>query len=442
MKLITATMILALAAGAASEKRILPFDYEIHDFPNGLRLVTVPTPFPNVVALEIVVQTGSRNEIEPGKSGFAHFFEHMMFRGTREFPPEKFQAVLQQAGASNNASTSDDFTHYYTTFSKPDLETMLRMEADRFQNLDYPLPEFKTEALAVLGEYNKSIANPFQKLNEVMRATAFSKHTYQHTTIGFLKDIQDMPNQFDYSKEFFRRYYRPEYTTILVMGDIQPSQVKGWVEKYWGSWKRGDYKAPVPVEPPQDGPKSAHVDWPSPTLPIFSVAFHGPAFSDTEKDTAALDLILFLGFSENSPLYKKLVLEEQKVDILAGSNPDHIDPYLFSAFARVKKREDMDYVREQLLSTFAGFKDALVSVKKLDEVKRHLRYQFALGLDNSEAVARTLAYYIALRRTPETIEKLYESYARLTPEDLRAVARKYFQESSRTIVTLAPGGSR
>jgi len=424
------------ATAAAQQQKIFPYDYEQHDFSNGMRLITVPTDFPNVVALYIVVQTGSRNEIEPGKTGFAHFFEHMMFRGTKEFPPDKYNSVLKEAGASFNAFTSDDLTAYHTTFSKPDLETILRMEADRFQNLEYAEGVFKTEALAVLGEYNKNSASPMMKISETLRGLAFTTHTYKHTTMGFLEDIKDMPNQYDYSRKFFDRYYRPEYTTLIVAGDVDKAAAKKLVEKYWGPWKRGSYTAPVPAEPPQKEAQKGHIDWPTPTLPWLVLAFRAPAYSDTTKETATLDLITFLGFSENSPLYRKLVLEEQKVDVLRATYQDHIDPYLLTVMTRVKKQEDMDSVREQILSALAGFKDNLVKEEELDKVKRHIRYSFALAMDNSEAIASTLAHYVALRRTPETMNRVFELYSQITPEDVRAVARKYFLESGRTTVTL------
>jgi len=426
---------MAVTAAPPSQK-MFPYAYDQHDFPNGLRLVTVPTDFPNIVALYIVVQTGSRNEIEPGKTGFAHFFEHMMFRGTKAYPTDKYNQVIKEAGASFNAYTSDDLTAYHTTFSKPDLETILKLEADRFQNLDYSEAAFKTEALAVLGEYNKNSASPTMKLNEKLRGLAFSKHTYRHTTMGFLEDIQDMPNQYQYSRSFFDRYYRPEYTTIIVAGDVEPAATRKLVERHWGGWKRGSYKADVPAEPPQDGPRQGHIDWTSPTLPWVVVAFKAPAYSDTVKDTAVLDLISFLGFSDNSPLYRRLVLEEQKVDMLRGYYPDHVDPYLYSVMTRVKKPSDMDAVREQILATLAGFKDTLVSAEELDKVKRHVRYSFALAMEDSEAVASIAASYVSLRRTPETINKVFELYSQITPEDIRNVARKYFTESGRTTVTL------
>jgi len=131
-----------------------------------------------------------------------------------------------------------------------------------------------------------------------------------------------------------------------------------------------------------------------------------------------------------------LVIEQQKVDVLSPDNPDHVDAYLFGVVARVKKASDLKPVEEQILNTLNGFKDTLVPADKLDAVKRHLRYEFALGMDNSDAIAGVVASYIGLRRTPETINRVYDIYDRITAEDLRNVARKYFNEKTRTTVTL------
>ncbi len=438
--------LLVLGAIAAfpspAAQKAFPYPYDQHDFPNGLRLVTIPTDYPNVVSLFIVVQTGSRNEVEPGKSGFAHLFEHMMFRGTPKFPPAKYEATLKMAGAASNAYTTDDHTAYHTTFSKEDLETILSMEADRFQQLFYSPEDFKTETRAVLGEYNKNSADPASKLYEVLRDTAFNTHTYKHTTMGFLRDIEDMPNQYGYSRLFFERYYRPEYTTIILAGDVTPENARALVEKYWGTWKHGGYRPDIPAEPAQQGPRKNHIAWPTPTLPWLAVAFHGPAYSDEQKDQAALDLISYLGFSESSELYQKLVIREQKVDDFGADNPDRADPYLFTVMARLKKPAVLDSVRDDVLKTFAGFKEKPVSAERLDQVKKHLRYSFALSMNNSESIAGIATRFVALRRTPETINRLYEVYNSITPEDIQAVARKYFVDNGRTIVTLTGGDAK
>ena len=426
----------ALLMAADAPPKAFPYAYNQEDLPNGLRVVTIPTDFPNIVSIYIVVQTGSRNEVEPGKTGFAHLFEHMMFRGTEKYPPEKYTELLSRAGAASNASTNSDITAFHTTISKEDLPAILDMEADRFQNLKYSLDAFKTETGAVLGEYNKNSANPDSKLEEVLHDTAFDRHTYKHTTMGFLKDVQDMPQQFDYSLKFFDRYYRPEYTTIIVSGDIDPKQVRALIDKSWGNWKHGTYHADIPVEPKQTAPRENHVDWPSPTLPQIAVAFKGPAYNDTNKDTVALDALSTLAFGNTSDLYQKLVVKEQKVDALGAYSPFSVDPDLFDVRARIKKPADMQYVRDEILKTVKQFQTTLVPAEKLAAVVSRERYSFALRLDNSESVSSTVSTYVGLRRTPATIDKLYALYGQLTPEDVRAAAQKYLIDSSRTIVTL------
>lgn len=419
-----------------ADASIFPFPYDQHDYSNGLRLVTVPLPFPEIVSLYIVVHAGSRNEVEEGRSGFAHFFEHMMFRGTPAFPPDAYEAVLQETGASSNAYTDDDRTVYHTTITREDFERVLAMEADRFQNLSYSVEDFQTEALAVYGEYNKDSTEPANKIFEVLRDTAFDRHTYKHTTMGFLRDIERMPQMYDYSRLFFDRFYRPEYTTLVVAGDVDPAAVRAMVEKHWGAWQRGSYQVQIPNEPPQAGPREASIPWPTHTLPYLLIAQKAPAYCDESVDCAALDVLTFLGFSESSALYEKLVLDEQSVDLLWASNSDHVDPYLFTVMVRVKDPARLPSVRQSILSTLEGFAAKPVDASELEKVKSHLRYRFALQLNNTESIASDLAHYISLRRTPETINRLYRLYRQVTPADLQRVARWIFSESGRTTVTL------
>ena len=436
--------LLALLTGAvlaqpAGDAKIFPYEYEMRDLPNGLRVIVIPTDYPNIVALQIPVMTGSRNEIEPGKTGFAHFFEHVMFRGTKNFPAEKYGAILKNAGADQNAWTSDDMTNYHITFSKEDLETVLMLEADRFQNLSYSEEDFKTEARAVLGEYNKNFANPIRRLLEAQRKAAFTKHTYKHTTMGFVQDIENMPAQYGYSLKFFERYYRPEYTTIILAGDLEVEKTFAIVEKYWGNWKRGNYKPDIPVEPPAQGPVYEHVQWATPTLPWVTVAFHGPAFSEQKIDMPSMDLIQGYAFSQSSPLYQKLVVREQKVDQLWPYFPDRSDPYLLTVAARVKDVKDIWYVRDEILKTFAGLRNESVSVKRLQDIKGNMKYSFANSMDNSEAIASALVGYVGRTRDPETINRIYRLYDTITPKDIKRMANTYFTDKNLVTVTLAHG---
>lgn len=425
---------------AAETADILPFAHTETTLPNGLRVIVVPTGFPNIVSIQIPVQTGSRNEVEPGKSGFAHFFEHMMFRGTKTYSPEKYQALMTRAGARSNAYTTDDYTNYHTTFAKEDLEEVLAAEADRFQNLEYSETEFKTESRAVLGEYNKNSSDPLNKLLEVQRDHAFSTHTYKHTTMGFLKDIEDMPNQFEYSKTFFDRWYRPEHTTLIIAGDVSAEQVMPLVGKYWSGWKRGSFNAEIPQEPASKGPVYTHVNWTQPGLPWVSVAFHAPAFSDTGREWVAIDTLLDLTFGPTSELYKRLVEDEQKVDQLFPYLPSHADPSLATVVARVKKPADAVYVRNEIMKAFAAATTRAVDEQRLADAKTNGRYEFARRLDNTEQIAGVLARYVRFNRSFDTVNTLYRTAMQITPADLQAAARKYFTDDNLVVATLAKDG--
>lgn len=448
MKLLFLFMAMFVAASIipveAQTKKVFPYQFTTTDLPNGLRVVLVPTDYKNLVSYYTIVQAGSRNEIEKGKSGYAHFFEHLMFRGSENYAPGRFDEIMKKAGASSNAYTSSDQTVYHETFAKEDLEEVMKLEADRFKYLKFSEEQFKTEAGAVLGEYNKNSASPFSKINEVIRETAFGTHTYAHTTMGYLADIKDYPNQYAYSQQFFKRFYRPEYVTVLVVGDFDADKTLGMIKKYYGDWKRGDYKANIPTEPEQKEAKSRHIEWESQTLPIEVVAYRGPAFSTETKDKAALDLLSIVAFGGNSDIYKKLVLDEQKAVFVEADFGNMVDPELFAVYAQYKNVNDTDYIKNEILKTYEKYKTDLIPQQQLDETRSRLRYGFIQGMNSNEAIAGTMARYISLTRSPETIDKLFALYSTITPEDIRKAAQKYFTEKHQTVITLATklGGAK
>ncbi|MFN8012733.1 MAG: pitrilysin family protein [Holophagaceae bacterium] len=421
--------------------KALPFPIFQKTLPNGLKVAVIPTGMPNLVSLQIPVSTGSRNEVEPGKSGFAHFFEHMMFRGTPTVTPAEWNATLQRTGASQNAYTSDDLTNYHTLFSKDDLETWIKLEADRFQHLAYSEEGFKTESRAVLGEYNKNSANPLSKLLEVQREAAFTTHTYKHTTMGFLKDIEDMPNQFAYSREFFQRWYKPENVTVVVTGDVDPEATFRLVEKYFGPWKRGAAKPPaIPAEPEPKGPVTAHVPWDSPTTPWMTVAFHAPTkFSVSDNSALALQFAADQLFGQQSELYQRLVVKEQKVNALFVNGGMGKDPGLFTVAAQVKKAEDMATVRDLILEACAKGVALPFSPAKLDDAKVESRLNLQRSLDSTNAVAGMVARMASYERDPEALNKVAALRDTVTVADLARVAKATFRDNARVITTLAHG---
>ncbi len=430
-------LLLAFAVSAGSSTgKILPYPIYKHQLDNGLNVVTVPFDSPDIAAFYIVVRVGSRNEVEEGFSGFAHFFEHMMFRGTDKYPKEKYTAILKSTGASANANTSTDRTIYHMTGNADKLDIMFELEADRFMNLNYSEHGFKTEAGAVKGEYTKNFASPYQRLYEAKLNAAFDVHTYKHTTMGFFEDIVDMPNQYDYSRKFFKRYYRPEYSTIVVVGDVTPEKVNGLAKKYFGDWEEGNFKPEIPTEPKQTETRYVHLQDGS-IPPVVNLNYKGPAFNDREIDMPALDALATILFSETSDLYKKLVIEEQKVRFIGGGAFDSRDPNLFSIMASLVEKEDLQYVKDEIVKAIEDVKQNGVDEKVLRETKSHLKYSFAMRIDNPDDIANSLCHYIELTGDPESINRLYAQYDKVTVEDIKYVANKYFVSSGLTIATIS-----
>ncbi len=426
-------------APVSPQKSAFPFPVTEKVLPNGLRVFVIRTDSPGLVAYYSVVRTGSRNEVEPGKSGFAHFFEHMMFRGTERYSTDKYNDEIKAMGADSNAFTSDDLTVYHILAGKAALPKIVEIEADRFQNLRYSEPDFQKEARAVLGEYNKGDSDPMQKMMEAMYDNAFAVHTYKHTTIGFLRDIEDMPNQFAYSRQFFDRYYRPDNVMIVVVGDVKPGEVMPLIEQRYGSWAKGPARPAVPGEPPQKEEKRATVAWKGATLPMLLEGFHVPAFSTTDVDGPALEVLSELLFAERARLVKRLVLDEQKVESIEGGAERHVDPNLFLILARVKKAKDMAYVEQVIAEETARVAREGVDEKTLAEILAHNRYGFARGLATADNVALVASDFLSLTGRLSSIDEHFALLGKVTSADVQRVAAKYFVPSNRTVVTLKPG---
>lgn len=427
----------AAAPAAPAADGIFALPYQMKTLDNGLVAIVVRTDTPGVVSLQIPVQTGSRNEVEAGKSGFAHFFEHMMFRGTPTYPADAYQAVIKNAGADQNAYTSSDLTNYYVNFTSADLETMIEVEADRFQNLAYSEEQFRTEALAVKGEYLKNYSNPMLKGFEKLAELAYTTHTYGHTTMGYLADIEDMPNQLEYSKTFFDRWYRPEYTSVIVVGDVEPTATMAMIERYWGNWQRGDYTVEIPVEPPLAGPKYEHIQWAGPTLPYLINAWRGPAFDTQKPDTAALMLLNELYFGPTSELYQQVVVRERWADQFFSQAPMNVDPGLFAVIARLTAPEHAQKVTDAIQATLVRARTEAVDPDRLAQTKSRVKYGFAATLDTASALAATLARFVSYERTPETLNDLYRTFDAVTPAQIIAAANAVFTDRNRASVSIA-----
>jgi zinc protease len=254
--------------------------------------------------------------------------------------------------------------------------------------------------------------------------------------MGYFDDIVDMPNQYEYSLKFFDRYYRPEYNTILVVGDVTPEQVVALSEKYFGEWERGSYEADIPVEPEQNETRYVHLQNGS-IPPYLSMSYKGPAFSAEEIDMPALDVLSSIVFSPTSDLYKKLVLEEQKVRFLGGGAYDQRDPGLFTIQASLVEKDDMPYVMAEIEKAVAKVQRDGVDPDDLARTKSNLKYSMGMRLDTPDAIAGSLSHYIQLTGDPEAINRLYAQYDKVSQDDVKAVAARYLQPERLTIATIS-----
>jgi zinc protease len=436
IRIMTGLACVVLIACMASASPIFPYKYERATLPNGLTVILIPMESPGLVAYYTVVRTGSRDEVEAGKTGFAHFFEHMMFRGTKKYPGHVYNSIITSIGAKTNAYTTDDYTAYHLNFAKEDLEKVIELESDRFQNLFYEKPEFQTEAGAVYGEYRKSITSPFAVLNEKIQDLAYDVHTYKHTTIGFEADIKAMPEQFEYSKTFFQRFYRPDNVVIVIAGDVATAKTLEMIRQYYGPWQKGYVPPQITAEPPQPKERTAEVSYPGKTLPIIDIAYKGDALNPGNPEYVAALLLGDLAFGETSDIYKKLYVQEGKVQMLASSIPMNRDLPLFEIYSMVKSDSNIAYVRDEVYKTIETYKTTPVSKQRLDELKKRNKYSFLMGLDTPDHVAGGIARFVALSGGIDVIERLYKAMEKVGPKEIMAAAQKYFVPEQRTLVVV------
>ena len=437
LSLLLLCLLVALPAAAQqATSDIFPYDTRVETLDNGLKVILVPMSSGGLVAYWTIVRTGARDEVEEGRTGFAHFFEHMMFRGTEKYPADVYNDLTTRIGADTNAYTTDDLTAYHMSIAAEDLETVMEIESDRFQNLAYPEEMFRTEAGAVYGEYRKNRTNPFFAIYEAVHKEAFQRHTYGHTAMGYEEDIKAMPTLFDYSKSFFQRFYRPENAVLLIVGSIDPEATMELARKYYGPWQPG-YQAPeVPAEPPQTAERRIEVAYEGRSLPIVWVGYKSSALDPSDPVQMGAALLCALAFGETSEVYKKLVIDEQVVEFIAADFNFNRDPGLIDIYARVKDPEKVDYVLAEIDRVVAEVKAAPPDAGRLADLQSRLKYSFLMNLDTPSHVARRLARLIAITGGIAVVDELYRAYDRVTPADVQAAAEEYFVAEKRTVAVL------
>jgi zinc protease len=426
-------------ADAPLQPSYKPLAMTVDTLDNGLRVVVVPMAGAPTVAFYTLVMAGSRDEVEPGRSGYAHLFEHLMFRGTAKVPAADYEKKMQSLGADNNAFTTDDFTFYVPLIPKESLADLVPVEADRFQHLDVPQGPYKDETGAVAGEYNKDFSNPWWAMDEAIREIAYTQHTYGHTVIGYKRDVDAMPQNHAYSKTFFSRFYVPNDVVIFAVGDVDRESILSLVKKNYGDWKGKRAEPAIKTEPEQTAPRRRDMTWKGPTTPRMLVGYKVPSAKDHLADSAALDVLVTLVFGEPSELYQRLVVREQKV-IELGADPDevlHKDPSLLRVDAKLKEGTSFDEIMNAIQQAIDAVAQGKVDDKELADARNHLTSGIVLSMQTPGTVAERIAFLTAATGDPHGFDRYMAAAMGVTKEDVVRVA-KTLGAAHRNVVTLSP----
>lgn len=441
---LAAVVALSAQAAAASSDQILTLPHKEAMLPNGLKVFMVKYPSPGVVAYQVAVHAGSRNEVEKGKTGFAHFFEHLMFRGTKHLTAKQFGELYVKLGNENNAWTGNDMTDYHGVVASIYLAKILAAEADRFANLSFPEKLLRDEAGAVLGEYNKDVANPDFQMEEKLDSLAFTVHPYAHTTMGYKEDILKFPERYKDVWPFFKRYYRPGNVSVTLVGDIDFKRDLAAVAKEFGEWKNPTLSpVDIPAEPEQSGERSGEIKLDKPTQTRIDIAYHVPAFTTKNTDAAALALLSEMLFSTTSEFQKEYRFDRKWVDSVGASPPDSVDPGLWIVSLRLSQDgegHEQD-LKDAVGKALAALRESPPDAKRLEDTKRRFRNGALTGWFSSpESLASRIAVYANLEPDLGVLDRVFERLAEVKPETLTAFAKAHLVDGHKTTVTLRGAG--
>jgi zinc protease len=440
------------------QAKAFPYQVFTRALSNGLHVVIIPAPeFKDMVTYATAVFAGSRNETERGKTGLAHLFEHEMFLHQYGGVKEGYEDQIRAMGAFNNAWTDYDMTFYHpTTFtsnlagpigrSQEELPGLIQLEADRFQHLTIERKTFELEAGAVLGEYRRVFSNPTEKMIESLSEKAFPTHPYGHTVMGYLSDVENMPQAWDTAWEFYHNYYQPNSLALVIVGDVKPEQLMPVIERAYSEWK----PLPVPQIAPETEPRGevdVHVPWEAEVSPHVMVGYHTPAARLGSKETAVGQIISELLVSRSAPLFQKLRYQKQTVtDLNVAMEPFTTDPMLLLLDSELMldrfQKYGPSYATEVKSDMIAGiealkhFSTTPNAAKTLEVIKSRTRNNLLGSLSTTENIAQIFASYYRFGRDPDAIDKAMATIGSLTPLDIDAYAQKYFTQNRRVVATL------
>jgi zinc protease len=421
-------------------------DYEITTLPNGLRVILSEDHSTPIVHLSVWYHVGSRDE-RPGRTGFAHLFEHMMFKGSKNVQPDSHTSMIASIGGRSNAYTQEDATVFWETLPSHYLPFALWLEADRMATLRVDREAFEKEREVVKEERRLRVDNqPYGRLNEILFSHAFTTHPYKHPTIGSMKDLESASIQD--VRDFHDTYYVPENAVVTIVGDFDSAQAMQFVRQYFGRVPKATKPVPrdIPKEPEQAQERRATIqeEWP---LPAVVIAYH--VTYDGHPDSYPLHLmskILFDG--ESARMTRDLVYDKRMAVAAFGSANILEDPNLFSAVAIVPAGQSVADVEREMLAQFESVKTDGVTPHELERAKNQFMRDYIIGRETDEQKALHLAHAAVIHNDIRTADAEIDIFLKLTTSDIQRVAKTYFTDTNRTVLYIMPkngggaGGAR
>lgn len=426
-------VLLALAVTAQTGE--LAFPVEQHMLENGMMILLIPDHSCPSLTIQVWYKAGSRNE-RPGITGISHLFEHLMFKGTKDFPGNAFDKLIEASGGYDNAWTWVDNTAYYEVVPPDKLELVLEMEADRCRNLVLDEENLLSERNVVINERLWGIDNsPENSMYEVLINNAFVAHPYRWEVIGFMSDIRAIT--LDNCLEYYRIHYAPNNGFLIISGDFEPSKARKLVGKHFGPLKAEQNPPPITsVEPEQRGEKKIEFHRAA-QLSAVMTGYKIPGGGDL--DIIPLQVaakVLFDG--ESSRLYKRLVYEEQKALTVEGDAEVHHDPHLFYVYAQAAAGSDIEDIKKIIFEEIDGLTAEPISHDELQKAKNQMESDFIMGLQSNVGRAINIGMF---EINTDDYNKIYEYPDRIqvvTAEDVMRVTGEFLTARNRTVVTLLP----
>ncbi len=430
---VLAALLLSAAALAASRPPALSLTSAT--LPNGLRVVVHEDHSAPIVNVQIWYHVGSKDE-RPGRTGFAHFFEHLMFKGSKNVQPDEHTSLISAIGGQSNAYTTEDVTVYWSTVPSHQLPLVLWLEADRMASLRFDRQAFEREREVVKEERRMRLENqPYGRLPEIIHDQAFTVHPYKHQPIGRMADLEAAT--LEDVRGFFRTYYVPNNATVAIAGDVNASEVIDLVTTYVGRVPRGrPVPRDIPAEPPVTAPRRATVEeaWP---LPVVVVAHH--VIQDGHPDSYALHAASkILSDGQSSRIYRRLVYETGVALAAFGGGNLVEHPNLFFAVAVVQPGHTIEEAEELLSAELDRLRDAPVSERELTRAKNQIARDYIVGRTTVQQKASALAHAVVLHGDAATADSEFDQFQRLTAADIQRVARTYFNPTTRLVIAVRP----